>query len=213
MPNHNTYKPIRIKQAAEILGISTNTLRNWCDQGRIPYEMSVSGQRVFNEQELIDYKNEKLGVSPPEKKTVFYVRSSSSDDVTMDTQIEKLTQEYGTPHKIYRDKASGLKDNRSGLNSLFSDITSGKHDIGTVAITNKNRLTRFGYRYIERFLEYADVKIVILDSDETKEPYEVLMSDFMSLIASFSGEIYRLRGWEQRKKLLNKAQEEVNKHV
>ena len=71
MPNHNTYKPIRIKQAAEILGISTNTLRNWCDQGKFPYEMSVTSQRVFNEQELIDYKNEKLGITPPEKNTVF----------------------------------------------------------------------------------------------------------------------------------------------
>ena len=213
MPNHNTYKPIRIKQAAEILGISTNTLRNWCDEGKVPYEMSVSGQRVFNEQELIDYKNEKLGITPPEKNTVFYVRSSSGDDVTMDTQVEKLTQEYGTPYKIYKDKASGLKDNRSGLNSLFSDITSGKYDIGTVAITNKDRLTRFGYRYIERFLEYADVEIIVLDSDDTKEPYEVLMSDFINLIASFSGKFYRLRGWEQRKKLLDKAQEEVSKHV
>ena len=131
----------------------------------------------------------------------------------MDTQVEKLTQEYGTPHKIYKDKASGLKDNRSGLNSLFNDITTRKHDIGVVAITNKDRLTRFGYRYIEHFLEYAGVKIVILDSDETREPYEVLMNDFMSLIASFSGKFYRLRGWEQRKKLLDKAQEEVSKHV
>lgn len=36
-------------------------------------------------------------------------------------------------------------------------------------------------------------------------PQEVLMQDFMSLIASFSGKLYRLRGYDNQKKLLSKA--------
>ena len=38
------------------------------------------------------------------------------------------------------------------------------------------------------------------------------MQDFMSLLASFSGKFYRIRGWEQRKKLLKDVNEEVAKH-
>ena len=34
---------------------------------------------------------------------------------------------------------------------------------------------------------------------------KVLMQDFMSLIASFSGKLYRLRGYDNQKKLLSKA--------
>lgn len=52
----------------------------------------------------------------------------------------------------------------------------------------------------------------MLDSDDTKEPHEVLMQDFMSLLASFSGKFYRLRGWEQRKKFLDDVQKEVDAH-
>lgn len=36
-------------------------------------------------------------------------------------------------------------------------------------------------------------------------PQEVLLQDFMSLIASFSGKFYRLRGYDNQKKLLSKA--------
>ena len=38
------------------------------------------------------------------------------------------------------------------------------------------------------------------------------MQDFMSLLASFSGKFYRLRGWEQRKKFLDDVQKEVDAH-
>jgi hypothetical protein len=31
------------------------------------------------------------------------------------------------------------------------------------------------------------------------------MEDFMSLLTSFSGKFYRLRGWEQQRKLVDKV--------
>lgn len=54
---------------------------------------------------------------------------------------------------------------------------------------------------------------MVLDSDETKEPHEVLMQDFMSLLASFSGKFYRLRGWKQRQQFLTDVSAEVEKNV
>lgn len=36
-------------------------------------------------------------------------------------------------------------------------------------------------------------------------PQEVLMQDFMKLVASFSRKIYRLRGYDNQKKLLSRA--------
>lgn len=69
-------------------------------------------------------------------------------------------------------------------------------------ITNKDRITRFGYSYLEELLESYGSTLTVLDSDETKEPMEVLMQDFMSLFASFTGKFYRVRGYEQQKKFL-----------
>lgn len=80
-----------------------------------------------------------------------------------------------------------------------------KQEEGKVKVyaTNKDRLTRFGFTYLaELFLAYG-AEVVVLDSSETREPHAVLMEDFMSLMASFSGKFYRLRGWEQQRKLIN----------
>ena len=44
--------------------------------------------------------------------------------------------------------------------------------------------------------------------DET-DPSSELMRDFMSLIASFSGRFYRLRGWKQQKELLKEAEKNI----
>lgn len=72
-----------------------------------------------------------------------------------------------------------------------------------VCITNKDRLTRFGFSYLEELLTVYGAEVVVLDSADTREPHAVLMEDFMALLASFSGKFYRLRGWEQQRKLID----------
>lgn len=61
------------------------------------------------------------------------------------------------------------------------------------------------------FAPFHNTEIVVLDSDDTKEPHEVLLQDFMSLLASFSGKFYRLRGWDQQKKLISNLSAEVER--
>lgn len=201
---------IRVTQAAEILGVTAQTVRNWCNDGRLDYSFSVAGQRVFNKEYLINLVNEKNGAQiEPEK--IFYTRSSNGKDTLIKTQIDKLTASYGKPDNIYQDKASGLNENRKGLNQLITHIINSQKPI-QLYITNKDRLTRFGYSYLEKMFNTHNCEIILLDNDETKEPHEILMQDFMSLLASFSGKFYRLRGWEQQKNFLKDVQNEVNNH-
>ncbi len=47
-------------------------------------------------------------------------------------------------------------------------------------------------------MQVYDTEIVVLDNNDNKEPLEVLMQDLMSLLSSFSGKFYRLRGWKQQ---------------
>lgn len=207
--------PIRVKEAATILGVSPGTVRNWCNQGKLPYHLSAANQRIFNKQELLDFKATSLGEEIEKKeKLVFYIRSSNGNDVTMDTQEKKLREEYGDPDYIIKDKASGLNENRKGFKKLLAMIANNPADSSEkikVCVTNRDRLSRFGVGYIEIFAPLHNTEIVVLDSDDTKEPHEVLMQDFMSLLASFSGKFYRLRGWEQQKKLIKKISMEVEK--
>jgi excisionase family DNA binding protein len=48
-------KLLNISQAAELLGVHENTLRNWTRKGYIPFVLLPSGHRRFNEAELLAF--------------------------------------------------------------------------------------------------------------------------------------------------------------
>lgn len=202
---------MRVKEAAKYLEVSPSTVRAWTNSGVLPTHRSVSNQRVFYQKDLDAFIRHRRGEPEPENEqvSIFYVRSSDGRDILMETQEEFLTHSYGEPDKIFRDKSSGLNENRSGLNAMLSFVQS--HDNCVVHVTNKDRLTRFGFSYITRLIESYGGKVVVLHASETKEPFDVLMEDFMSLFASFSGKFYRLRGWEQQKKLVKAVSDNLDK--
>lgn len=202
---------IRVSQAAHILGVSPNTIRNYCKQGKLQYDLNAAGQKIFDKQQLQVFKNKQLGIitQTPRETIVFYTRSSNDNDVLLETQEDLLKEKYGEPYKIYKDKGSGLNENRKGLNQLIKDASKGYFT--TIAITNKERLTRFDYSYLEKLFDSYNVKIVSLEEDKTKEPQEVLMQDFMRVTAIFSGKAYNLRSYDNQKKLLEKAGEYIER--
>ena len=64
-------------------------------------------------------------------------------------------------------------------------------EVNRVFITYKDRLTRFGYHYIETICKQHHVKIVVVNQKEKSVSIEEeLTNDLMSLIASFSGKLY-----------------------
>lgn len=193
----------RVTEAANQIGISATTLRNYTKQGRITSTRNPAGQRIYTQASI----NSFLGINAIPQNIVFYVRSSDGDKVRINNQIDLLTEKYGTPTKVFKDNASGLNEKRPGLNSLLK--TAEKKLFDTVIITQKDRLTRFGYTYLEELLKNYGVKIIVLGETNDKSLQEELLQDFMSLIASFSGKYYRLRGYEQKKLLLNQAGEKL----
>lgn len=198
---------IRAKQAGEILGVSAVTVRAWSKQGLLPYKLSASGQMTYTEEDLQTFYRQRLGLDTPSPDYWFYLRTSGDNDVLLETQEAKLAQAH-TATKVYKDKASGLNENRKGLNRLLDDLQAHAGPV-TICVTNKDRLSRFGVKYLERLINAYGGTLEVLDSDETKEPHEVLMQDFLSLLASFSGKFYRLRGHDQRKKFLKEVTTEV----
>lgn len=190
---------VRVKKAAEILRMSPDTVRQWSNTGRIECHRSAAGQRVFDE----DYLKSLIDPEESSSQYVFYVRSSSGQDTPMETQRKVLEAAYGEPVKVFSDKASGLNERRKGLAALLNWVN--EHHGTTVCVTAKDRLTRFGFTYLEMLIQDRGGKVVVLDDEATKEPHEALMSDFMALLASFSGRFYRIRGWDQQRRLLADA--------
>ena len=76
-------------------------------------------------------------------------------------------------------------------------------EVNRVFVTYRDRLTRFGFNYLETMFNAKGVKIVIVKQQtETMSVEQELMNDMMSLIASFSGKLYGMRskGKQENKK-------------
>lgn len=197
---------LKPKEAAEYLHVSYQTLRKYTLEGKLEHDTTPGGYNVYT----IEQFDKLLGKEPqPEKQELaIYARDSQSKQEHIDSQINKLTKAYGKTNLIYTDKASGLNENRKGLKRLIRDAKKGKYN--TLAITAKDRLTRFGYTYLEEILNDAGVEILVLDDKRNKDAAEELVQDFLSLLASFSGKYYKLRGIKQEKMMLELAEKKID---
>lgn len=192
----------RIAEAAKQLRVSPSTVRWYANQGRLNYKLTPAGQRVFTQKHLDEF----LGIEKL-NDIAFYCRTSKHDPRALELQEEKLASQYGASTYTVKDTGSGLNENRKGLAKLITLAKQQK--IKAIAITSKDRLTRFGFSYLQQLFAMNDVEILILDNQKEKNLEEELLQDFMSLVASFSGKFYRLRGYAQRKMLLELAQGEL----
>lgn len=200
-------KYLRINEAAEQLSVSPSTLRRYVKNGDIKCTKTPTGQRIFVQKDIDEFLGKEETI---EQIKAYYVRSSDGDNIKLNNQIEILEKAYGKSENniIVKDKSSGLNDKRKGLQRLIN--LSQEEKITDIYITQQDRLTRFGYNYLEQLFKQNNVQIHIFNEQEEKTLQEELLQDFMSLIASFSGKFYRLRGYEQQKQLLNKAEEKIN---
>lgn len=73
-------------------------------------------------------------------------------------------------------------------------------EVRNVYITYKDRLTRFGYHYLETMFLAHDVNIIVVKDEKLdKSVQEELVEDMMTLIASFSGKLYGMRSKKNKK--------------
>ena len=139
-----------------------------------------------------------------DKRDVIYARVSSSEQKAkgdLDRQVTFLLENVDDLYKpiVLKEAGSGLNDKRPKIQELIRLVLDGK--VNRVFVTYKDRLTRFGYHYLETIFSYHGVSItVVKDEDKEKSVEEELVEDMMSLIASFSGKLYELRSGKNRKK-------------
>lgn len=189
----NENKLIKPKQACDLLGITIKTLQNWDHQGKIKIVRSPSNRRLIPMSEvyrLLDQiENDGL--------TILYARVSSYDQKhkgDLDRQVASLAEAASDFRKIkvITDVGSGLNDKRKGLLKVME--MAKRREIDCIMVTYKDRLTRFGFNYLETFFTAFDVEIIVLnDTFVDKSPQEEMIEDLMSIISSFAGKLYGLR--------------------
>lgn len=198
-------KKLRVSEVARQLNVSSHSVRKYVNDGKLACSLTPSGQRVFSQDQVDVF----LGIVKDDNKIIaFYARSSNGNKVLIENQFSALGEIYGVPFVRVSDNSSGLNDKRAGLWKLVK-LAKNK-EITHVAITQEDRLTRFGYHFLVELFREHNVEVLVLGIKEEKSLQEELMHDFMNLIASFSGKFYRLRGYEQQKMLLEKAKDHID---
>lgn len=184
---------LRLIEASRILGVSVDTLRKWDRLGKIKTIKTPGGHRRIPLSEIRRILHIE---SSPRLRCAIYARvSSRSQKEDLERQI-MLLKNYAIQNnlaiiKTIRDISSGLKEKRRGLRQLYNLVKN--HVIDVVLITYKDRLTRFGYTYLEEFFKSHNVRIITVLNKPHKTAMQEMVEDFAAIITSFAGRIYGKR--------------------
>ena len=134
--------------------------------------------------------------SDSDKSVCIYARVSTPKQKTdLENQIKFLRQYLVSkglnPEYVYSDIASGMNEDRKGLNEMMSDIISGK--ISKVVISHKDRLTRFGFGYLKTIFSRYNTEIEIVNLEDEKSFQDELSEDLITTIHHFSMEFHGKR--------------------
>ena len=210
----NLTKPFyRSGEVAKMIGRTTRVVQNYCIRGELIAQIQPNGKRLIARENVVDFLS-RLGllVEDEPRVDVLYARVSTSKQKVrgdLQRQIDYISQAIVTKTpkqlQIFSEVGGGLNDHRRELGKVLKMVAERKVD--RIFVLYKDRLTRFGFGYLEQFCAAFGTKIEVISeevSDKTAE--EELAEDLVSIIHSFSGKLYGLRGKVRSK--INKVLDE-----
>ena len=196
---------IKISEYAERMSLHIRTAYRYFHSGKIEGFQDEETKTIFIKNPFSDEKN--LFENSNEKRAVLYARVSSSENrANLETQMERLknyanAKGYKITNEV-KEVGSGLNDNRKKLNSILEN----RENYDFIIVEHKDRLTRFGFNYLEEFMKSHGKNIeVINDVSNNKED---LIQDFISIITSFCASIY---GQRRNRRKIEKIIKELEK--
>ncbi len=193
---------LRQSEVEKTYRLSKTTLHRWLRYGKLTDHRTVGGHRRYDSAEIEALLSVSDGVTVTEKDVALYARVSTQK------QAENLTRQHERLIEACRERgyrivldcseiASGLNDNRRQFFKVIDAACKG--EVKKVVVEHRDRLTRFGFRTIERFFKGVGCTIEVLEQVEGKSEHEELVEDILTIIVSFSSRIYGARGGRKRK--------------
>ena len=104
------------------------------------------------------------------------------------------------PDEVVKEIGSGLNGNRRRLRRLVSD-----HTVGMIVVEHRERLSRFGFEYVEAALAGRGARILVMDEGELEDD---LVRDVTEVMTSLCARLYGRRSARRRaERALAAAQE------
>jgi putative resolvase len=196
-------KLISVSEAANYLGVSTQTLRRWERSGKIaPPVRTTGGQRRYDLSKL---NPQGFHQAPREGKTLAYARVSSFDQKPDLERQEEMLALYcaanGWCFEIISDLGSGMNYQKRGLKKLIQAILG--NQISRLVLTHKDRLLRFGAELVFSICELNAIEVVIINQGSEPSFEEELAQDVLEIITVFSARLYGSRSRKNKQLITN----------
>ena len=190
---------MKLSEYAKKNGVHYRTALNWFNRGIIPNSRQLPTGTILVDEQV---------VNNPENRIVVYCRvSNHTRKDEMEYQVKRccdfcLSKGY-TIDKIYKEVASGMNDKRRKMWDMIDSSPT------IIIVEHKDRLTRFGFNYLENLLFKLGCKIEVINRDEEDEAD--LIKDLVAIITSFCCRLYGLRrGTNKAKQIRDMIKEEPN---
>jgi predicted site-specific integrase-resolvase len=181
---------MKLSDYAKKLGISYKTAWRLFKEGKIKGFQLPTGTIIVEEKQEYEGGN----------RCIIYARvSNNASKDNLERQAQRL-KEYAIARgykivDIVKEVGSGVNDRRAKLSKIFE-----RDDYDILLVERKDRLTRFGFNYIEKLLSKQGKRIEVVNN--SMDDKQDLLQDFISIIYSFSAKIYGVRrGREKAKRL------------
>lgn len=183
---------MKLSDYANKIGVTYKTAWKWYRAGKLNGYQTDTGTIIIMED-----GNDTLPL-----KAVVYARVSSHEmKENLERQADRLTNyciaKGWQVHKIVKEIGSGVNDNRPKLLELLKDKT-----VTIIVVEHKDRLTRFGFNYIESLLEIQGRKVEVVNLAEDGK--EDLLQDLTSIIYSFCARLYGQRRAKRKTEAITK---------
>jgi predicted site-specific integrase-resolvase len=173
----------------DLLQISKQTLKRWKDDGKIKFKQVSPRKVLYDASDFVEN-------STTENVVAVYGRVSlPKQKADLVRQIDTL-KEYAVKNgfvvkEVISDVASGMNENRHGLDRLFQLVET--KQINSVIVTYKDRLSRFGFGYFEKWFSTYGVKIIVVNLTGEEDYQKELVDDIVTILHHFSMKLYSHR--------------------
>lgn len=183
---------MKLNDYAKKQGISYRTAWQWFKDGKLKGIQMDTGTIIIDESD---------DQSKPIKVAVYARVSSHEMRENLDRQAQRLSEyciaKGWQVSQVVKEIASGVNDNRPKLIDLLRDDS-----ITVIVVEHKDRLTRFGFNYIEQLLLTYNRKIEVVNLAEDGK--EDLLQDLTSIIYSFCARMYGQRRAKRKTEAITK---------
>ena len=176
-------------EVAKLFQVSTKTIQKWDNKGVLKFERSPTNRRRLPKETLIEYLKSKNMFYEDEtlsKRDVIYARVSNymqQKQGDLDRQVDYILSNRTDLKNvlILKEVRSSLDSKRKKLLKLIDMILNDK--VNRIFITHKDRLTRFGFEYIESICNHHNVEIIVMQTEQDNKSVEQeLTEDIKSLL-------------------------------